>query len=63
VKDPVEIISALIAAGVTLTFVAIIFTSPNTGNVLTSGANAFRTTFGTFLGQGGGVSAPSVPAA
>lgn len=45
-----EIFAMLITAGVTLTFVAIVFQDPQgTGQVLNAGAGAFRTTFGTFL--------------
>lgn len=50
-RDFTEIFTAIIAAGVTLTFVTVVVQNPQgTGAVLTNGAQAFRTTFGTFTG-------------
>jgi hypothetical protein len=52
-NDVVEIFLAVLTAGVGLTWIALVINNPNsTATVLTSGAGAFRTTFGTFL-QGG----------
>jgi hypothetical protein len=57
----VEIALKLIGAGVVLTFLALVFRNPSgTSQILTGGAKAYSTVFGTFLNNNGALQTPGV---